>query len=551
MVEVRIENNNSIVKVEKNTDLLSIAKIAYKDAPYPLLGALVNNKLKELNFRIFEPQSVKYINLTDRNGKRLYLRSLAFVFYKAVKELYPHATLRIEHSVSKGAYSEIEQIGPITPAKINKIKKKMLQIIEMDLPFKRERLLTTDAIKLFEDLGMQEKALLFKTRKKIYTSIYSLGETRNYFFGYLVPSTSYLKVFNVVKYNDGILLVLPSLNNPQKLEILEKQDKFFNVFREHKMWIKILEVPYVGNLNEATLNNKTADLIKISEALHEKRIATIADSIYRKKKHVKLVLISGPSSSGKTTFSKRLAIQLRVLGLKSFQLSLDDFFLNRDETPKDEHGDYDFETIDAIDLDLFNSTLVALMNGEKVKLPKFNFSIGQKFFSDEETFLPEDHIIIVEGIHGLNPKLTNRINAINKFKIFVSALTQISIDSQNPIPTTDNRLIRRIVRDYQFRGYSALDTLKRWPSVKKGEEKYIFPFQENADVMFNSALLYELAILKQLAEPILYEVPETEIEYAEAVRLLKFLSYFIPAKTNHIPYNSILREFLGGSSFHY
>ena len=434
---------------------------------------------------------------------------------------------------------------------VNRLRKRMKELIVEDLPFIREKVFTEKAIDEFNKAGLYEKALLFKTRKRIYTSIYKLNNDINYFFGYLVPSTGYLKLFDIVKYHEGILIRLPSKSNPDCLELVKKQHMLFTIFREHKTWIKILEVPYVGNLNDYILKNKITEFIQISEALHEKKIASIADSIYKERQDAKLILISGPSSSGKTTFSKRLSIQLRVLGIKTFQVSLDDFFLNREQTPKDENGEYDFETIDAIDIELFNRCLVDLMDGKPVHMPKFDFPKGEKVFSKEETYLDKNSIIIVEGIHGLNPNLTPQIKEKNKFKVFVSALTQISIDAQNPIPTTDNRLIRRIVRDYQFRGYSALDTIKRWPSVKKGEEKYIFPYQENADVMFNSALLYELAVLKSLAEPILYEVPENLEENAEAVRLLKFLSYFLPGKNIDIPPTSILREFLGGSSFRY
>ncbi|MDD3877200.1 MAG: nucleoside kinase [Bacteroidales bacterium] len=551
IITVSIKNNNKSIEIPQGTSLHEIVKNYYNDAPYPILGALVNNKLKELNFRVFEPLLVEFIDITNLNGKRLYLRSLSFVLYKAVKDIFPKAVLKIEHSVSKGYFFYIEKMGRYSETKLHKIKQQMNTIIEADLPFQREKVLTQNAIQIFENAGMKEKAILFKTRKRLYTSIYKLGDSINYFFGYLVPSTAYLKVFDLIKYNEGFLIVLPSKEKPELLEKVVKQEKLYNIFREHKTWIKILEVPYIGNLNEAVNNNNISELIKISEALHEKKIASIADLICKKNKKVKVILISGPSSSGKTSFSKRLAIQLRVLGKKSFQLSLDDFFLDREETPLDENGDYNFETIDAINLDLFNTTINKLMNGESVNLPKFNFALGQKVFSDEKTKLQANTFIIVEGIHALNPKLTSHIDHKAKFKIFVSALTQISIDAQNPIPSTDNRLIRRIVRDYQYRGYSALDTLKRWPSVKKGEEKYIFPYQENADIMFNSALLYELAVLKNMAENILKDVPENQPQNAEAVRLLKFLSYFLPAEYSKIPFNSILREFLGGSSFKY
>lgn len=552
MVEVFIANINQAINVTQNTDIVTICENAGYKPKYPILGALVNNKLKELSYKVFEPLIIKYIDITDINGRRLYLRSLAFVLYKAVKDIYPEAHLKIEHSVSRGSYCEIEGLHEkMTENVVNKLRKRMKEIIAENLPFIREKVYTEKAIEEFNKAGLFEKALLFKTRKRIYTSIYKLNNDINYFFGYLVPSTGYLKLFDIVKYHDGILIRMPSKSNPEVIEEVNKQYKLFTIFREHKTWIKILEVPYIGNLNEYILQNKISEFINISEALHEKKIALIADHLYKKRQDVKLILISGPSSSGKTTFSKRLSIQLRVLGIKTFQLSLDDFFLNRDETPKDENGEYNFETIDAIDIELFNKCLMDLMDEKPVHLPKFDFPKGEKIFRKEETILDKNTIIVVEGIHGLNPKLTSSIKEKNKYKVFVSALTQISIDAQNPIPTTDNRLIRRIVRDYKFRGYSAFETIKRWPSVKKGEEKYIFPYQENADVMFNSALLYELAVLKSHAVPILSEVPENVEENAEAVRLLKFLSYFLPCNPLDIPPTSILREFLGGSSFKY
>jgi len=552
MIEVLIENSKQTQIVPKNTDILTVCELSGYKPQYPVLGALVNNKLKELSFKVFDPIKIKYIDITDTNGRRLYLRSLAFVLYSAVKDIYPQAHLKIEHSVSKGSYCEIEGLHEkMTENVVNKLRKRMKEIIAEDLPFRREKVFTEKAIEEFNKAGLCEKALLFKTRKRIYTSIYKLNNYINYFFGYLVPSTGYLKLFDIVKYHEGILIRMPSKNNPDSLDEVHMQFKLFKIFREHKLWIKILEVPYVGNLNEYILQGKISEFVQVSEALHEKKIASIADCIYKERNDVKLILISGPSSSGKTTFSKRLSVQLRVLGIKTFQVSLDDFFLNRDETPKDEKGDFNFETIDAIDIELFNTCLNELMSGKSVHLPRFDFTRGEKTLCKEETTLNENTIIIVEGIHGLNPKLTPSIKEKNKYKVFVSALTQISIDAQNPIPTTDNRLIRRIVRDHQYRGYSALETIRRWPSVKKGEEIYIFPYQENADVMFNSALLYELAVLKNFAEPLLGDVPENVEENAEAVRLLKFLSYFLPCRPLDIPPTSILREFLGGSSFRY
>jgi uridine kinase len=392
---------------------------------------------------------------------------------------------------------------------------------------------------------------LFKYREQLYSSVYGLGDAVNYFYGYLVPSTGYVTQFDLTKYFCGFLLRIPEKNSPWQLNGFKRQDKLFKVFREHKRWANILGVSYVGQLNQATSQKRDADLIKISEALHEKKIARIADKIYKREKDVRVILIAGPSSSGKTTFSKRLSVHLMVLGLQPVQISLDNYFVDRDLTPLDEKGDYNFETIKALDIDLFNQNLQDLIAGKETYLPKFDFTTGKQTRKDSMMQMKENQILVIEGIHGLNPELTASIPAKAKYGIFVSALTQISIDAQNPIPSTDNRLIRRIVRDYRFRNYSALDTLARWDSVRKGEEHYIFPYQENADSMFNSALLYELAVLKTFAEPIIKAVPETRPEYAEAQRLLKFLSYLKQISARDIPPTSIIREFLGGSSFVY
>lgn len=519
---------------------------------YPVLGALVNNKLRELNYRIFKPKTIQFIDYTHPSGSRMYHRSLAFILYKTIKDLYPQAKLRIEHSVSKGWYAEIDNLDDeLSEELIAGIKARMKEIIQMDLPFEREEMPTEEAVELYGQHGHEEKQLLFKTRSKVYTSIYRMDGNVNYFYGYLVPSTAYINLFNVVKYYNGLLIQVPKRSNPEELEDLIIQHKLFKIFREHKNWINILEVPYVGYLNMSINQKKTTELIKISEALHEKKIAHIADKITKQEHNVKLVLISGPSSSGKTTFSKRLSVQLQVLGLKPMQISLDNYFVDRQLTPRDENGDYDFECIEAIDVELFNEHLLQLLNGKEVEVPVFDFVEGKKTYNGTKLQMHKNTILVIEGIHGLNPKLTPIIPDELKFKIFVSALTQISIDAHNPIPSTDNRLIRRIVRDYRYRGYSALDTLRRWDSVRRGEEKNIFPYQENADVMFNSALLYELGVLKTTADPIIKAVTENQPEFAESVRLLKFLSFFQPISDREIPPTSILREFLGGSSFIY
>lgn len=551
-VEVICQNNGMRKAYPKGTTLGQVTADMQIQLRFPVLGALVNNKLRELSYDLFKPKTIEFVDFTTQTGYRMYARSAAFILYTAVKELFPHAKLRIEHSVSNGAYCELDDLGDcISDADVLALKQKMTEIIAQDIPFTRVEKLTEEVIQMFDHPEHAEKVTLFKYREQLYSSVYGLGDAVNYFYGYLVPSTGYITQFDLTKYFCGFLLRIPEKNSPWQMNGFKRQDKLFKVFREHKKWANILGVSYVGQLNQATSQKRDADLIKISEALHEKKIARIADKIYKRKKDVRVILIAGPSSSGKTTFSKRLSVHLMVLGLQPVQISLDNYFVDRELTPRDENGDYNFETIKALDIDLFNQNLQDLIAGKEAYLPKFDFTTGKQTRKDSMMQMKENQILVIEGIHGLNPELTSSIPDIAKYGIFVSALTQISIDAQNPIPSTDNRLIRRIVRDYRFRNYSALDTLARWDSVRKGEEHYIFPFQENANSMFNSALLYELAVLKTFAEPIIKAVPETRPEYAEAQRLLKFLSYFKQISARDIPPTSIVREFLGGSSFIY
>jgi len=532
----------------------SLNEIKNKVKPFvnhQVLGALVNNKVRELSYPLFKPKKISFFDITHPIGQQMYLRSLSFLFYKALKDLYPDSHLMIKHSISGGKYCEISHLPfDINSEFIAQVKKRMREIVDQDIPFEREEMLTEDAIKIYEQNNLGEKKKLFQSRNLIYTSVYKLENTVNYYYGYLVPSTAYLQVFHLEKYYNGVLLQPPSRLSPGKCVRVQKYDKLFSVFQEHKNWVRILGAPYVGDLNEQVEAKTVSNLIKVSEALHEKKLAHIADQIAGHK-DVKIILVSGPSSSGKTTFSKRLSVQLEVLGYKSVQVSMDDYFVEREETPKDEHGNYDFERPEALDIELFNSQLSALLAGEEINMPVFDFTSGSKTYPGKTLKLRDDTLLVIEGIHALNPMLTASIDNKFKYKIFVSALTQISIDSQNPIPTTDNRLIRRIVRDYRYRGYSALDTLRRWQSVRRGEEKYIFPFQEEADIMFNSALLCELGVLKVYAEPILGEVPENHPEYSEAIRLMKFFTYFKRISEKEIPPTSILREFFGGSSFIY
>jgi uridine kinase len=519
---------------------------------YPVLGALVNNVVEELTFEIFHPVSVQLIDITHPDGMRMYLRGLSYVLYKAVDELFPDSYLRVNHSISKGIYYRIPTLGrDLTDEDINKIKKRMLEIVAADLPFIRVEEETDEVIRKYEALGWKDKISLLKRKGQNFSSYYKLDGHINAFYGYMIPSTGLLKVFDLHRYFNGMLLQIPKKSNPGVVEKLEYQNKLFEIFQEFSQWIKILEVPYISDLNHACSNGKSEDLIKISEALHEKKIGQIADAIREKNKVVKIILISGPSSSGKTTFAKRLAIHLMVNGMKPLTLSLDNYFVDRDNTPLDEKGNHDYEALEALDVKYFNQNLLDLLNGKKVEIPKFSFETGMRFYNGETMQMQPENVLIIEGIHGLNPALTASIPAEVKFKIYVSALTSLNIDDHNRVSTTDNRLIRRIVRDYRYRKYSARDTISRWPSVRAGEEKHIFPYQEEADTMFNSALLYELAVLKPYAEPILREVQPNQPEYSEATRLMNFFSYFKPLRPHDIPPTSILREFLGGSSFTY
>jgi uridine kinase len=522
------------------------------DLGNPILGALVNNKVKELSFVFVKNKKVEFIDYSHPDGMRLYVRSLFFVLYAAVREVFPQVKLKMMHGISRGYYCELAGLDrPLTESDVFAIKSEMEQLVHRDIPFEKVGLPTEEAVEICKNENLRFKAKLFEQQGTMFSYIYFMGKLANYFYGHMLPSTSYIKVFDLVAYYDGLLLRIP---NPHKFsEVLpySKNDKLFGIFQEHKDWAEILSVQNVANLNEYNMNRQGGDIIKISEALHEKKIAEIANMIYAKCDKVKIVLIAGPSASGKTTFSKRLMVQLAVNGLKPTTISLDDYFVDREKTPRDEKGEYDFEAIEAIDIEYFNQQLIQLFNGEVVELPKFNFTVGKKFPSGKKLQLGPGSILIVEGIHGMNPNLVPHIAPENTFKIFLSALTQISLDDQNHISTTDNRLIRRMIRDSKYRNYSAQETIKRWPSVRAGEDKNIFPYQENADVMFNSALIYELAVLKKYVEPVLKAVTESQPEFSESIRLLKFLSYFKTIDDAEIPPTSLIREFLGGSSFNY
>ncbi len=552
-VTIYCKNTGSYHQYPFGTSLIEIYHDLGIKLKYQVVAARVNYKVEDLNFVLYKPKDVEFIDSSTPSGMRVYVRSLTMVLGKAISELYPNAALRIEHPISKGYYCTLDTFSePLTPEIINNIKEKVKDIIARNEVIVCEEKQTKVVKELFaKQMNQKDKISLFETFGTPYCRYFRMGEYYDYFNGVLMPSTGYLNLFDLVPYYDGMLLRVPNRDNPVELEEMVYLPKMFDIFKEYVGWNKIMNLNNVGEFNVACKNNQSFNLIKVSEALHEKKVASIADMISQRTDKVKLVLISGPSSSGKTTFSKRLSIQLMVSGLKPVALSLDNYFVNREDTPLDENGEWDFEHLHALDLELFNKHLKQLLAGEEIEIPFFNFEDGKRYFKGEKLKLDNDSILIMEGIHALNPQLIPEIPQDFTFKIYVSALTTISIDNHNWIPTTDTRLLRRIIRDYRFRNYSARETIARWPSVRRGEEKWIFPFQENADVMFNSALLFELAVLKKHAEPILAEVPKYCDEYTETHRLIKFLNYFVSIPEREIPPTSLLREFVGGSSFRY
>ena len=554
MLQIYCKNNKETREFPEGTSLIDIYRELGLNMPYGPVSAKVNNKVENLNFRVYYNKDVEFLDITSASGMRTYVRSLCFILVKAVDDLYPCGTISLEHPVSKGYFCKLHIDRTIGLDDVSRIKKRMQEIINEDLPITRYEQRTEDVIKIFQERGMTDKVKLLSTSGKLYSFYYRLGDTLDCYYSSLVPSTGYIKKFDIVKYYDGLLLQIPNKNNPEKIEELIKQEKMLEVFQEHHRWNEILGISTVGDFNIACNEGHAIDLINVSEALQERKIVKIADEIAARQvgdNRVKIILISGPSSSGKTTFSKRLTIQLMTNGLKPYPISLDDYFVNRDNTPLDENGNHDFESLYAVDLPFFKKQLDILLEGGEVELPKFNFSSGMRESSGIKFRLEDNMILILEGIHALNPELTPNIPAENKYKIYVSALTTILLDKHNYIPTTDNRLLRRIIRDSKYRGSSAESTIARWPSVRAGEEKWIFPYQENADAMFNSALLFELAVIKDHIEPILRKVPNNCPEYSEAHRLLHFLSYFVSIQDTELPPTSLLREFLGGSSFVY
>ena len=550
MVKVHVLNNDTTVEVPIGSNLEEVYQKSGYTMYFGPLSAHVNNKVEGMHYRVYKQKQVEFLDITSPSGSRAYTRSLFFVLCKAVHELFTKCKVAIDIPVSNGYYVNLSIGRPITLDDVGAIRRRMQEIIDAAMPIHRYETTTEEAIRMFDILHNRSKVKLLKSTGRLYTTYYDIDGYVDYYYGSLLTNTSQIYLFGVEKYYDGLLLRLPSREHPSELGEMTHQDKMFGIFKEHHQWQDILGLRTIGDLNEVIMDGHSSSLIQISEALQEKKIAKIADEIAQRK-GIKLVLIAGPSSSGKTTTCKRLSVQLAVNGIKPVNISLDDYFLDRDKTPKDEKGDYDFEHLHALNLPLLNEQLTALFNGEEVELPRYNFQKGCSEWSGKKLQLKGNEVLVVEGIHALNPELTSEIPNEQIFRVYASALTTILLDNHNYVPTTDNRLLRRIIRDYKYRGVDAQETIRRWPSVRAGENKWIFPFQENADAMFNTAMLFELAVIKSQAEPLLEQVPENSKEYAEAYRLLKFLRYIRPIPETQIPPTSLLREFLGGSSFNY
>jgi len=550
LLQIRCKNNKKTINVEIGSTLSDIFRQLDISMDYGPISAKVNNKVEGLHYRVYHNKDVEFLDLRSSSGSRAYTRTLFFVLCKAVRDLYPDGHVIIDIPVSNGYYCNLKIGRPVTDADAAALRQRMQQIIDARFPICRHECATEEAVKMFSDMGTHSKVKLLKSIGSLYTTYYEIDGYKDYYYGTLLTNTSQLHLFGIEKYYDGLLLRIPSKCDPSRLGELVRQNKMFEIFQEHHRWQHILGMSTVGDFNEAVKAGHSTDLINVSEALQEKKISQIADTIAARK-GVRMVLISGPSSSGKTTFCKRLSIQLLTCGIRPVPVSLDDYFVNREDTPRDESGEYDYESLYALNIPLLNQQLQALFNGEEVELPHYNFQTGKSERSGRRLCLKSDEVLVVEGIHALNPELTAQIAEPLKFRVYASALTTILLDNHNYIPTTDNRLLRRIIRDYKYRGVSAQDTIRRWPSVRAGENKWIFPYQENADAMFNTALLFELAVIKSQAEPLLELVPENAEEHAEAYRLLKFLKYIAPIPNRQLPPTSLLREFLGGSSFKY
>lgn len=564
MIKVFVENLGQSVECKPGTTLTELLSSVGLKLKWPVLAALVDNQLKELRFEIYIPHNIKFIDYSHPDGYRTYTRSLYFVLQKAMYDLYPQYSLILDYTMQNGMYGELREPSPsedgvaktviISEEEISAVRKRMQDIINADLPFTRQKIRSTEAIIMFKANNRPEKAFLHKERGKFFTTVYFLDGYADHYYGPLLNSTGMLTVFNFESFSRGFFIQAPSVTRPYELVKTPYQYKLFDVFKEYSDWSSILGVKSIGTLNYAINKGHSTELIQIAEALHERKYADIADEIYRRRDKIKLVLIAGPSSSGKTTTSKRVALQLKVLGLNPVVIEMDNYFVDREKTPRDEDGNYDFEVLGAMDVDFLNKQLNQLFEGETIELPKFDFSVGKRIFRGDMLKLGEKDILIMEGIHGMNPNLTQQISHDKIYKIYASALTSLSIDENNSISTSDNRLLRRIVRDGKFRGASAEDVIMRWPSVRRGEINNIFPYQENADIMFNSALIFELPLLKYYAEPLLRRIPANSPASTDSIRLLKFLSYIQelqPAEIEKVPPTSVMREFIGGSSFSY
>lgn len=549
-IQIRCKNNKKSIYATIGSTLSDVFKQLNLKMPYNTVCAKVNNKVEGMNFRLYHNADVEFLDMTSGSGSRNYTRTLFFILCKAVHDLFPRSYVVIDIPVSNGYYVDINIEREVTIEDVSQIRQRMQEIIDSAMPIKRHEVPTEEAIQMFSQKGDEAKAKLLKSAGSLYTTYYQIDDYVDYYYGSLLTNTSQIYLFGLEKYYDGLLLRIPDLKNPDVLPEMTRQDKMFSIFKEQHQWQNIVGVRTVGDFNEIVEAGGGTDLINVSEALQEKKISRIADEI-TSRKDVKLILLAGPSSSGKTTTCKRLSIQLVANGLKPLQISLDDYFINRVQTPLDENGEYDYESIYALNLELINEQFNALFRGEEVELPKYDFQLGVSKPSGKKVRMKENNVLVVEGIHALNPELTAHIPEKQKYRVYVSALTTILLDDHNYIPTTDNRLLRRIIRDYKYRGVDARDSIRRWPSVRSGENKWIFPFQENADAVFNSAMLFELAVIKQQAEPLLEQVPENCEEYSEAYRLRKFLKYIRPIPNKDIPPTSLLREFLGGSSFRY
>ena len=549
-IVIRCKNNKKNLKVSIGSSLSEIFSQLGLEMEYGPVSAKVNNKVEGMHYRVYKKKDIEFLDLRSASGIRAYTRTLFMILCKATHDLYPSCKVAIDIPVSNGYYVDLSIGRAVTPDDVAAIRQRMQQLIDAKLSIHRYESTTEEAIEMFRQAGTMSKVKLLESSGRLYTTYYDLDGYKDYYYGTLLTNTSEIHLFGLEYYYDGLLLRIPSREDPSQLGAFIRQDKMFEIFKEHHRWQDILGLRTIGDLNSVIDQGYTPQLIQISEALQEKKIASIADKIAHQK-GVKMVLIAGPSSSGKTTTCKRISVQLAVNGLKPIGISLDDYFLDRELTPRDETGDYDFEHLHALNVPLLNEQMNALFRGEEVELPRYNFQKGKSEWSGKKLKLTGKEILVVEGIHALNPELTSDIPEEQIFRVYASALTTILLDNHNYIPTTDNRLLRRIIRDHKYRGVSAMETIRRWPSVRKGENRWIFPYQENADAMFNTAMLFELAVIKRQAEPLLEQVPENRDEYAEAYRLLKFLKYIRPIPEDQIPPTSLLREFLGGSSFVY